>query len=180
LKRRSLLKEYKMVTTHDGAIQAQPELRNSTWYGESLATTLVPGEATGGRYALVHMRSQRSYSPPPHRHGFEAFYVIRGAMRFDVGGELLLATAGSFVEVPAGAWHTFWVDSDEVEYLIFTAPSWGIERFFGAIGSPAAELELPEGRVGPLEIPRLQQAAVKYGIELAPPGTTPRELTERG
>jgi len=176
-----------MDTAQDGSdtgwaqrlIRTRPELENATWYGSVLATTLVPGEATDGRYALIHMRSQRSYSPPPHRHNVEAFYMIRGAMRFDVAGEVVDATEGSFVEIPAGVWHAFSVESDEVEYVILTAPAWGLERFFRAIGSPAEDLEVPAGRVGPLDPVRLQQAAVQFGIELAPPGSTPRELAEQ-
>lgn len=176
-----------MVTAHGDSdtdlgkhlIQARPELENATWYGDVLATTLVPGEATDGRYAVIHMRSERGYTPPPHRHGYEAFYIIGGTVRFDVAGEVIDATPASVVEIPAGVWHTFSVESDEVEYVILTAPAWGIERFFRAIGSRAGALEVPAGRAGPLDLARLQQEAEKYEIELAPPGTTPRELAKQ-
>jgi hypothetical protein len=51
----------------------RPDLANSTWYGSALLSLLAAPRATGGRYALLHVRIQRAFTPPPHRHGPEAF-----------------------------------------------------------------------------------------------------------
>ena len=176
-----------MSTVHDTndtdlaprPLVTRSDLDRSIWFGSNFITALATSEETGGRYALLRLRNQRSYSPPPHRHGPEAFYVIRGVLRFDIAGEEFVATEGSFIDVPPGAWHTFAVESDEAEYLILTAPGWGLEQFFRQAGRPAEALELPGGRVGPPDLATIQAVGSQFQIEFAPPGTSPRELAER-
>lgn len=102
----------------------RPDLGRATWFGSNFITALATSEETGGRYALLRLQNQRSYSPPPQRHGSEAFHVVSGVLRFDVQGEGTILTDGSFLEMPPGAWHTFAVQSDEAEFHILTAPGW--------------------------------------------------------
>ncbi len=155
------------------------ELDRSVWFGSNLITALATSDETGGRYALLRLRNQRSYSPPPHRHGPEAFYVIRGELRFDIDGEEFVANEGSFIEIPARAWHTFSVESDQAEYLILTEPGWGLDKFFWQAGKPAEALEVPGGRVGPPDIATLKAAGSQFGLEFAPPGISPAELAKQ-
>jgi quercetin dioxygenase-like cupin family protein len=152
------------------------DLERSIWFGSNLVTALATSEETGGRYALLRLRNQRGYAPPPHRHGPEAFYVVRGVLRFDVAGEEFMATEGSLLEVPPDAWHTFSVESDEAEYLILTAPAWGLDQFFRQAGRPAEALEVPAERAGPPDLAKLQAAASQFQIEFAPPETSPGKL----
>jgi hypothetical protein len=124
----------------------------------------------------VHVRIQRAFTPAPHRHSPEAFYIIDGRLRFEVAGEEIIAGPGDLVNVPRDAWHTFTVESDEAEYLIMFSPP-GIEQIFFRVGRPAAALELPAGRVGPPDLAQLQAIASELGIETAPPGTSTNELS---
>ena len=169
---------------HDTDLAPRPivtrtELARSIWFGSNFITALATSEETGGRYALLRLRNQRSYSPPPHRHGPEAFYVIHGLLRFDIAGDEFVVTEGSFIEVPPGAWHTFSVESDEAEFLILTGPAWGLDQFFRQGGRPAEALEVPGGRVGPPDLATLQAAGAQVQMEFAPPGSSPRELAKR-
>lgn len=156
-----------------------PDLGRSTWFGSNFITALATSAETGGRYALLHLQNQRSYSPPPHRHGPEAFYVLHGVLRFDIEGEEIVLTDGSFLEVPPGLWHTFAVESDEAEFFILTSPGWGLDQFFRQAGRPAEALERPTGRVGPPDLATLQVVGSQFQMEFAPPGSTPRELAKR-
>lgn len=159
-------------------ILTRPDLANSTWYGSALLSLLAAPEATGGRYALLHVRIQSAFTPPPHRHGPEAFYVLRGRVRFEIAGDELVATAGDFVNVPPGAWHTFTIESDEAEYLLVAAPP-GLERLFWRAGRPAETLEPPAGRVGPPDLARVRAVSAELGIELAPPGSSVKALSRQ-
>lgn len=165
------------MTTVPKATQrfTQSELENSIWYGTALITILATSEMTGGHYSMLAWRMGKGFAPVPHRHGPEDFYIIRGKVRFWVGDEELLAEGGDLVRPLPNVWHTFQVESDEAEFLTLFSPP-GLERFFLELGSPAAAMELPAGRIGPPDINRLRELAPKYGIVFAAAGTTPQDM----
>jgi quercetin dioxygenase-like cupin family protein len=153
-------------------LYTQPAPANSIWYGSALITFLATTEMTGGSYSMIHWRMSRGFTPPaPHRHGPEDFQILRGAVRFWVGPDELLAEAGDYVRTAPGGWHTLQAETDEVEMLAIFAPA-GLEGFFRELGLPAQAMELPGGRVGPPDPDKLRALGPKYGIEFAPPGTT--------
>ena len=155
----------------------RPAPESSIWYGSALITFLATGEMTGGHYSMLAWRLGKGFAPPPHRHGPEDFYIIRGKMRFWVGDKELVAVDGDHVRTVPNVWHTFQVESDEAQFLLLFSPP-GMEGFFRELGSPAAAMELPAGRVGPPDVNRLRPLASKYGIEISPPGTTPQEISK--
>ena len=161
--------------TDRAPILARPTLENSTWYGSALFSLLATSEMTGGHDTLQRGRIQKGFAPPPHRHGPEDFYVISGQVRFWVGDQEVVATAGDFVRTLPGVWHTFQAESDEAELLLIFSPP-GFEGFFRELGRTAEALELPGGRVGPPDPSRLRALAPKYGIGFSPPGTTPYDI----
>lgn len=70
-------------------------------------TVLASGAATGG-YEIFLQEGQEGSGPPPHSHPWdESFYVTRGEVRFGVGGEERVATAGTLVHLPGGTVHWF-------------------------------------------------------------------------
>lgn len=66
--------------------------------------------STGGAFSL-HERHVPAGGrrPPPHVHPdrVEAFWVLQGEAEFELDGDLVHASAGSFVLVPGGVAHTF-------------------------------------------------------------------------
>lgn len=164
------------VDTTQYPIFARPGLENSIWYGSAVISLLATPEMTGGRYALQIGHIQKGFAPPaPHRHDPEDFYILSGQVRFWVADKEVLATKGDFVRTLPGVWHTFQVESDEAEMLMIFSPP-GLEGFFQELGRPAEALELPAGRVGPPDPNRVRTIGSKYGIEFAPPGTTPQDI----
>lgn len=157
-------------------LHTHPSPANSIWYGSALITYLATAEMTGGSYSMIHWHMERGFTPPaPHRHGPEDFHILRGAVRFWVGTEELVAEAGDFVRTVPGGWHTLQAETDEVEMLAIFAPA-GLEGFFSELGRPAEAMELPGGRVGPPDPALLRELGPKYGIEFAPPGTTVQDI----
>src|SRR5271157_3483827 len=69
---------------------------------------LVSGAQTGGRYCLIDMIVPDGGGPPPHRHDFEEmFTMLEGELEFTFRGETMIVSAGSTVNIPANAPHSF-------------------------------------------------------------------------
>lgn len=147
------------------------------WFFGELATILVAGEHTAGRFAIVEHNSPQGMSPPWHvqPEDDETFHVIDGEITFwagDASKPLCLARSGSVICIPRGTPHSFRIESEQARWLSFHTPA-GHERFYRAGGDPAPARTLPPP--GPPDIPRAQAAGVSHGVELlgAPPGHTP-------
>ncbi len=82
-------------------------------------TILVSGEQTGGRYCLIDMLVPPGGGPPPHRHDFEEmFTILDGEIELTFRGEPHRASAGSTVNIPANAPHSFKNKSDKPARLV--------------------------------------------------------------
>ena len=100
------------------------------------------GEQTGGTFTAFENTIPPDQGPPLHTHANEdeAFYVLNGELRFELGGELRPAPAGSFVFVPRGTPHRFQnVGDNPARILVMFTPA-GMERFFDEF----ANLSSPE------------------------------------
>jgi quercetin dioxygenase-like cupin family protein len=132
---------------------------------------LAVGEDTNGKYALWETVVPPGGGPPPHVHSREeeGFYVLEGAITFQIGGERFAAEAGTFAHMPVGTPHTFKNESDRpAKMLISVAPA-GLERMFFEVGQPLDEgaTTAPPPTEG--EIEKLLAAAPRYGIEIRLP-----------
>jgi quercetin dioxygenase-like cupin family protein len=88
-------------------------------------------------------------SPPLHLHDrhVESFYVLAGELAFTAGGDELVATAGSWVQVPPGVVHTFApTGSEEARFLNLHTPSCGFGDFVRALHAARDEDELAAAR----------------------------------
>src|ERR1700710_1320177 len=71
-------------------------------------TVLVGGEDTAEKYGLIAMFVPPAGGPPPHRHDFEEmFSVLEGAVDFTFRGETSTVAAGTTINIPANAPHSF-------------------------------------------------------------------------
>ena len=133
---------------------------------------LATGDDTNGKYALFEALVGPGGGPPPHVHSREeeGFYVLEGEITFTVGGERVVATAGTFANMPVGTPHSFRNDSSRVARMLISVAPAGLEKMFFEVG-----VALPEGATTALpptkeEIDRLLAVAPKYGIEIRLPG----------
>lgn len=102
-------------------------------------TFKVRGEQTNGSLTAFENVIAPGDGPPLHVHAGEdeAWYVLAGELRFQLGDERAAAPAGSFVFVPRGTPHCFVNAAGEpARILVLFTPS-GMERFFDRF----AELE---------------------------------------
>ncbi len=93
----------------------------------------LPGEASQGRFSIVHHPiAPRALAAPLHYHHNEDEYsfVLRGTLGALLGDEVVAAGPGTWVCKPRHQWHTFWNNGDEpCEIIEVISPS-GFENFF--------------------------------------------------
>src|SRR5437764_6416928 len=102
---------------------------------------LATGEDTNGRYAVWEAVVPPGSGPPPHVHSREeeGFYVLEGEVTFTVNGERVVATAGTFANMPVGTPHSFKNESDRPAKMLLSVAPAGLEQMFFEVGVPLAE-----------------------------------------
>ena len=132
---------------------------------------LATGAETDGKYAMWEAIVPPGGGPPPHTHSREeeSFYVLAGEITFQVGDEKIIATAGTFANMPVGSRHSFKNATDQPARMILSVAPAGLEEMFFEVG-----VSLEEGSTQALppsheEIERLLAAAPRYGIEIHAP-----------
>jgi quercetin dioxygenase-like cupin family protein len=72
-------------------------------------THKITAESFGGAFTIIEVGLPPGEMIPPHTHTREdeCNFVLEGELTFDVGGEIVLASAGSFVLKPRGVYHAF-------------------------------------------------------------------------
>lgn len=153
-----------------------PTIRNSS-EGRTIAIVgdvyrfLATGAETNGTYALFEAIVPPGGGPPPHVHSREeeGFYVLEGEITFTVNGNRIVATAGTFANMPIGTPHSFKNESDKpAKMLISIAPA-GLEQMFFEIGVPLANGATTAMPPTKGEIDKLLAIASTYGIEIIIP-----------
>jgi quercetin dioxygenase-like cupin family protein len=134
-------------------------------------TILVTGEETGGRYSLIDMLVPPGGGPPPHRHDFEEmFTILDGEIELTFRGVAHQASAGSTVNIPANAPHSFKNKSDKPARLLCMCTPAGQEEFFMVVGDMVDSRTAPPPKLSPAEqaerIQRAKALAAKYRTEL--------------
>ncbi|HEV3468564.1 MAG TPA: cupin domain-containing protein [Pyrinomonadaceae bacterium] len=122
---------------------------------------LAAGPDTGGAYEIFELSGPRGSGPPPHAHPWnEAYVMLEGEAEILLDGGTRKATAGCFVNIPAGALHSYRVLSEAARFIVVTSPS-GAAEFF-------AELDRETG--GSTEdLAKIVQVATRHGFTVPPP-----------
>jgi len=145
---------------------------DARWFLGALGTIKAAAESTDGRVAVLEFLWPQGGGSPlhVHRNEDEWFYVIEGELTLWVGGEVIVAPAGSFVYGPRDVPHTFLVTSTEARFLMVTEPA-PFADFVRAMSVSAEALTLPPASVEPPSPEHMTAVAAEYGIEiLGPPG----------
>ena len=153
-------------------IALQPGEGDARWFLGALGTIKAAPETTDGRVAVLEFRWPQGGGSPlhVHRNEDEWFYVIEGELTLWVGGEVIVAPAGSFVYGPRDIPHTFLVTSTEARFLMVTEPA-PFADFVRAMSEPAQALTLPPASIQSPSPEQMTAVAAEYGIEiLGPPG----------
>lgn len=159
-------------TSETAPISLGPGEGEALWFLGGLVTIKASGSQSGGKVAVTEQLMPRGAGSPLHVHHREDewFYVIDGELTFWIGGETIVAPAGSFVYGPREIPHTFIVSSEDARFLLVTEPA-GFEDFTRALSEPATRLEIPPPPAEAPDLDGLVAVAASFGIEiLGPPG----------
>lgn len=125
-------------------------------------TWKATGADTGGAYALAEYVGAPGSGSQPHTHSNEdeTFYIVEGAMIFQLGEREFRAEAGAYVWIPRGLRHAFVnAEAEPVRALLLAVPA-GLERFFEEL----AELSRRADGPAPDEIAALTE---RYGLDFS-------------
>jgi quercetin dioxygenase-like cupin family protein len=139
----------------------QPNEGRMLWVLGNHQTHKLTGDDTDGNVFIWEERVPPQGGPPPHRHlaEDEVFYVLAGELSFFSDEGATKVGSGTLVHLPKGSVHTFKnTGATEAVALVLTAPA-GFERYFAAIGTPAAA-----GEAAPPVTPE----AVEHALAAAP------------
>lgn len=140
----------------DGTLSPEPRVVSDSerlWFLGTLARMKLDGEQTGGRFALWEGVLPQGAAPPLHSHPQdETFYLLEGELTaWLVEPELAedhatppgwvktcarRCSPGAVVYAPAGAPHSFRVESDTARMLFLSTPA-GIEDYVRSLSEPA-------------------------------------------
>ena len=126
---------------------------------------LCHAEDTDGAWSLMEEEIPIGLGPPPHRHDWdEAYYVIEGALDFEIDGKPVRIEAGDFAYVPRKTVHAFKGGSETpARVLIFAAPAHS-SAFFKDINR--------EVRSVPDDLVKIPEIGQRHGIEFIPTPTS--------
>src|SRR3954453_14829111 len=103
----------------DPVIRTPPQGRTIAVVGD-VYRFLATSEDTDGKYAMWEAIVPPGGGPPPHVHSREeeGFYVLEGEITFQVGEERIIASTGTFANMPIGTPHSFKNEGGEPARLL--------------------------------------------------------------
>ena len=123
------------------------------------------GEMTEGKYDQVELVTLPQSGPPEHTHiQDELFYFLEGTYRVKIGDQVVTASVGDFVRIPAGTSHTWRCIGTNAGKILLTYVPGGIRGFL--------EEMRPLYLAPELDIAAVTALAAKYGTVVTGPPLT--------
>ena len=159
-----------MTMTHPPILRKPTEGQTITVVGD-IYRFLATGDETDGKYAMFDAIVPPGGGPPPHIHSREeeSFLILDGEITFTVGDKQIVATTGTFANMPVGSLHSFKNSTDKPARMIITVAPAGLENMFLEVGQPAKLGDTPPPP-SKEDIEKLLVVAPRYGVEIKVPG----------
>jgi quercetin dioxygenase-like cupin family protein len=161
------------ITPTPRAYGYEPGGGRRLWVVGDTLTFKATAAQTGGSLTAVEVLAAPGGGPPPHVHANEdeMWFVLDGEFEILHGEEMLRLTAGGFAFVPRGTLHRFENVSDTPSRVLIVFTPGGFEGFFFEAGLPVVQGETAPS-LGPDEIERSREAALRYGMDVQWPQPT--------
>jgi quercetin dioxygenase-like cupin family protein len=149
---------------------SNPGLNNSRAIPGALFHFLATGEQTNNQFSLIYIEVHKGNEPPAHTHKNEdeSYYILEGVIKFWVGNETFIATAGDFVHLPKNVPHRFELQSGCVKELMWISAA-GLEKWFWDNSAPVTSMQpLPVMKEPPPAemVNHFVQSLSAYGVEM--------------
>ncbi len=137
------------------------------WWFSNLAVIKATAADTGGQMTIVDVTEPPGVSGPRHVHHREdeAFWVLEGAVTFEIGDTTIVAHAGDYVFGPRDIPHRYAVGDAGCRMLFITIPG-GFEDLVIEMSVPAASRTLPPPSAQEPDWGRIAAVAEAHGCEL--------------
>ena len=141
---------------------------DARWWFEALAVIKASGADTGGHTTIVEMTYPPDADTPLHVHHREdeAFWMLEGSARFQVGDETIEASAGDYLFGPRHIPHKFTVGPDGCRMLFICTPGGNFENLVREMSVPAERPTVPPSSDEDPDLGRIAQIAEANGCEL--------------
>lgn len=121
---------------------------------------LCEHKATGSAWSLMEEDIPLGAGAPPHRHDWdEAYYILEGALDFEIDGKSLRAATGDFAYLPRNTIHGFRGATKSARVLIFAAPAHATD-FFEDLDREVRTLRD--------DLAKIPEIGLRHGIEFMP------------
>jgi len=122
---------------------------------------LCDAHDTADAWSLMEEEIPIGHGPPPHRHDWdEAYYVISGALDFQMDDKTVRIEAGDFAYLPRNTIHAFKGSSEApAKVLIFAVPAHS-SAFFKDVNR--------EVQAVPEDLAKVPEIGQRHGIEFMP------------
>lgn len=147
-----------------------PGQGDSYWVLGDLYQFKAWGEETGQAYGLMEIWVQPHSESPLHLHTHEneSFYIQEGELEFQLGEEICMAPAGTFLHSPKGQMHRFANKGSAPARMLCWVTPGGLERFFAEVGTLVEEGSSSPG-IRPEDVAKVMAVAPEYGLEIVSP-----------
>ena len=127
---------------------------------------LCDAKDSQGAWSLMEEDIPVGLGPPPHRHDWdEAYYVIEGALDFEIDGKPVRVECGDFAYLPRNTVQDFkGASSSPARVLIFAVPAHS-SAFFKDVDRDRAVRTIPD------DLAKVPAIGRRHGIEFMPPST---------
>jgi mannose-6-phosphate isomerase-like protein (cupin superfamily) len=137
------------------------------WWLGMLAVIRATAADTGGRYTIVEVTCPPGYEAPLHVHyrEDEAFLILEGSARLQVGEDIFDVRAGDYALGPRNIPHKYTIGDAGCRMLFLCTPG-GFEKLVREMSEPAGSRILPPPSDEAPDLERLAAVAAANGCEL--------------
>jgi quercetin dioxygenase-like cupin family protein len=137
------------------------------WWFESLAVIRATSADTGGQMTIVEVTEPPRAQAPLHVHHNEdeAFWVLDGAVTFEIGETTVEARAGDYAFGPRHIPHRYSVGDAGCRMLFILTPG-GFEEVVNAMSEPARARTLPPPSTEEPDVAATKAIAEAHGAEI--------------
>ncbi|MBX3069200.1 MAG: cupin domain-containing protein [Thermomicrobiales bacterium] len=132
------------------------------WFFGGRTRIRATANDTNGQLSVIEQVGDPGTGSPYHVHrdDDEQFYILEGEVRFVSGDQSWIGGPGTFAFLPRDVPHGFEVvGSSAARYVLMTTPG-GFDSFVA---------EFSTDQPGPPDLPKVMEAAARYGLEILGP-----------